>query len=359
MDYYPDQRHMLENTTIRRERLLPEDAIGRVDVREGAGVNLRDIVARGVVPARYVIVEAAAELHLRKPEALDEVLLAHLGDSVDIKTPLAGKAGRGSKRLLSPVKGVITYIGEGRIILQETPETVEIEAGVEGQVVGVQAGRGVLIETFGALLQGVWGNNRRGIGILRMEPDDGVESIYGDQLDTTYRGAIVVTRRPLRETSLMVMEDQGLSGIIAPSMDADLIEAALASPGAIMLTESFGPVRMSTTVFQMLNAMNGRQATLDAAAPHRWEAKRPEVIINPSGRATSRPPRPNVNLALQPGVTVRLTRQPSAGQVGKVVNLPKTPVLLENGLRAVCAQVELAGGEKMLIPLANLEVFGR
>ena len=56
--YYPDQRHALELTTIRRERLLPEEAIGTVEIEAGKRVNLRDVVARGTVPSRHVIVEA-------------------------------------------------------------------------------------------------------------------------------------------------------------------------------------------------------------------------------------------------------------------------------------------------------------
>ena len=100
-------------------------------------------------------------------------------------------------------------------------------------------------------------------------------------------------------------------------------------------------------------------AALDAFLPDRWTARRPEVIINPSARATNRPPRPNVNVVLNSGTTVRLTRPPNQGQVGKIINLPKTPFLLENGLRVPCAQVELITGEKVTVPLANLEVFGR
>jgi hypothetical protein len=359
MDYYPDQRHLLEMTTIRRERMLPEDAIGRVEARDGTTVNLRDIVARGVVPSRYIILEAADFFKLKNPDSLSDLLTVEVGDTVDIKTPLAGKSGGRNKRLLSPVKGIVASIGEGRIILQVTPEPIELEAGLDGQVVHVEPGRGLIIESFGALLQGVWGNGRRVIGTLRVEPDEGLESIYGEELDMQFRGAIVITKRPLKETGLLIMEDQGLVGVIAPSMEADLIDEVVKVKGAVLLTEGFGPIKMSATVFNMLNGFNGRQASLDAYLPNRWTARRPEVIINPSARAATRPPRPNVNLTLSVGSTVRLTRPPNAGQVGKIINLPKTPILLENGLRVPCAQVELITGEKVTAPLANLEVFGR
>ncbi len=359
MPYYPDQRHVLELTTIQREQTLPEDAIGSVDVRQGASVNLRDIVARGILPSRYLIVEAAKVLRLKKTADLGEYLRVSIGDGVNPKTVLAEVPKQRNRKVLSPVDGIVADVNDGRIILQVEPETVELEAGLDGQVIKVQPGQGVVIETYGSVVQGAWGNNRRVIGTLRTEPNAGLESLYGEDLDIQFRGAIVVTRRPLRQTGLDVMEDQNLGGIIAPSIEADLIEALLAVKGAVMLTEGFGSLRMSGLVYNMLNNFNGRQATLEAIQPNRWQTRRPEVIVNPSGRGASRAVRPNVNQALTVGTSVRLTRIPHLGDVGTVVNLPKTPILLENGLRVLCAEVESVTGEKLTVPLANLEVFGR
>jgi hypothetical protein len=193
-----------------------------------------------------------------------------------------------------------------------------------------------------------------------MEPEDGLETVAGDELNVEFRGAIVVTRRPLRETGIMIMADQSLAGIIAPSLEADLIDQVLTeATGAIMLTEGFGNIRMSNTVYNLLNGFAGRQATLDAFLPNRWEARRPEVIINTPARAGGHAIRPNPDLILQVGNQVRLTRPPYAGQVGKVLNLPKMPYLLDNGLRVRSAQIELVTGERIMVPLVNLEVFGR
>lgn len=347
---------MLDLTTIRRERVLPEEALGGVETGVGATVNLRDIVARGSVPSRYVIVEAAAFFGLKQPEALDELLQVVAGSVVDRGSPLAV---RKNKRLLSPVPGVVAYAGDGRVIIQEEPQEIELEAGLEGEVVNlVQEDRGVVIETSGALLQGVWGNQRRVIGALRLEPEAGLESIEGDQLNNEYRGAIVVTRRPLKDTGLLIMADQNLGGVIAPSMEADLITPALHAEGAVMLTEGFGGMRMSNAIWNTLASFAGRQGMLDAFLPNRWEARRPEVIIN-VGRSSGRATRPNPDLTLQIGTQVRLTRPPNAGQVGKVIHLPKIPYLLDNGLRVRCAQIELVAGERVMVPLVNLEVFGR
>lgn len=358
MPYYPEQRPLLELTTIRRERYLPEFAIGQVSVAEGVNVNIREIVVRGSVPSEYVIIDAGRALKLRKNESADEFLLVDLNQIVEAGMPLAGRP-RQRKPLLTPVRGKVVSVQGGRIIMQETPEEITLEAGMEGRVVETRVGRGVTIETYGTLAQGVWGNGHRVIGALKAEPDDGLESIYGGIMEVGFRGAIVITRRTLKETGLLIMQDQGIIGVIAPSMDASLIPQAEAHPGAIMLTEGFGDISMSIMVFNLLSKYADRQATLDAYTPNRWEIHRPEAIINPSARAGTKASVPNINLALQVGVQVRLTRLPHVGKVGTVTNLPKTPTLLDNGLRAACAQVELVSGERVMIPLSNLESFGQ
>lgn len=357
--YYPEHRHMMAWAAVRRERLLPDNAIGTVDARKGQHVNLRDVVARGSVPARYVFVDVAPVFRRKKDADISDLLQVEVGQEVEEGQTLAGRYATKGRRLFSPVTGIVVQVNQGRIVIQETPEVIEIEAGLVGQVVATQGSRGVVIEAFGALVQGVWGNSRRLIGPLRTEPDDGLETIYDDTLDRQYAGSIVVTRRALKGATLDALEHQNIGGVIAPSMDANLYDRALDLTTAIILTEGFGDIRMSPAMYSLLEGFVGRQTTLDAILPNRWEARRPEVFINLPPKSGERPPEPNLNLTLQPGMSVRLTRAPYMGVVGQIANLPKTPQLLDNGLRVPCAQVDLVTGEKVLVPLANLEVFGR
>jgi hypothetical protein len=351
--YYPEQRHQLSKTTIRRERMLPDNTAGDVLVSQGTRVALRDIVARGDAPAPYVLVDAARFFSLTNPEKLTDLLQVEVGEPVTMGAVLAAQR---RKKLTSPASGTIAAIAQGSIVIQEYAPQVELEAGANGTIVGVRRGRGVVVEAYGAVLQGVWGNQRRSIGTLRVEPSEGLENIYGDLVDTQYRGAIVITRRPLRRETFHVIEEQALSGVIAPSMEPDLIELALESIAAIMLVEGFGVQRMSTAASQYLESMGGRQATLDAVLPASLETRRPEVIINVPLEPGERPPAPNLNISLRLGREVRVAR--SGSTVGTIIGLPKEPVLLDNGLRVPCAQVEMTSGEKIYVPLANIEVSG-
>lgn len=357
--YYPDQRHQLAMTNIRRERVLPPEAIGELETHEGERVDLRDIIARGSMPSRFVLLDAMSTLALKKPEDLMSLMQVQEGESVEARQVLAGKDPKRGRRLFAPVAGTVYYIGEGRIILQELAETVEVEARLIGTVVGVVPDRGVVIESVGSVVQGVWGNGQVRVGVVRLEPNQGFESLDPDQLDVQYGGSIVVTRRPLTEAGIRSISTLGLAGLIAPTMDIRLIPDVQNLTAAVMLTDMFGTARMNAFVYNFLEGLNGKQATIDATQPSRFESRRPEVIVNVPARSGSRPPMPDPDMTLAQGMTVRLTHGHTVGQVGQVIHLPKTPYLLDNGLRVPCAEVQLSTGDSVFVPLANLEVFGQ
>ena len=359
--YYPDQRYASPLTIIRRECRLPEEASGSVKLKVSAGerVDVRDIVATGSRPAPYIIIEAARFFGLRRPQDLDKLVRMNLGDRVEAGQVIAGKSLTRGKRLYSPVTGYIAYIGDGRIIMQEMAETISLEAGVRGRVAAIEEGRGVSIDAVGAQIQGVWGNDRNVIATLEMMPEAGIQAITSNSLETRFSGAMLVTRNPLTAEMVQAIAEQDFAGIIAPSMDATLLEAVLALRGAVILIDGFGDMRMSAAIYNLLESFAGHQATVDANQPNRWESRYPEVIINLPANTEERPSRPSGLLALRPGMSVRVTREPHLGATGRVTKIPKNPTRLPNGLRLPCAQVELVIGETVFVPLANLELLGR
>jgi hypothetical protein len=358
--YFPDLRLMLPLTLIRRERLLPDDVDGVVEMRVNDRVGLRDIVARGTNPAPYALLDAESYFRLRKPDQLDALMQVSVGEVLEEDDVVAQ---RGRRRLLSPIHGRVTYVGGGRIIIQAIPTGVELEAGLNGVIVEVRKGRGVVIETVGALLQGAWGNGRRAIGTLHSEPEEGLGGITIDAIDIGFRGSIVVARKAITAETFETIREQQFAGLIAPGMDADLIEQAMQINAAILLTDGFGVQRMSAAAFRFLDELDGKQATLDAALPSVVDSRRPEVIITvPLPNPGYRPPAINLNQPLTIGAAVRVLYgdegRSDASYTGEVLDLPNMPVLLDNGLRVRCAQVQLNTGEKLVVPLANLEISG-
>ena len=354
--YYPEQRYCTELMRIRRKAMLPEIAIGNVQVQVGKTVDVRDTVARGLIPARHVIIEAVEELHLHDPSELSDLLLVGLRTRVEEGEPIAGRDPEKGRRIFAPFAGVVIAVNNGRIIMQEMPEIISLGAGVRGRVTEVHEGRGVSIEATGAVIQGVWGNERNVISTLRLEPErGGVRSIPLESLDTTYQNEIIITRTTLDADVLVIAQAREFSGIIAPSMDATMLEPIRQSRLAVMLTEGFGDMRMNQTTFRLLQTLDGKQAMLDAAQPQRFTDRRPEVIVN---RPTNEEILDISNKALEEGMSVRITRAPYAGEIGTIIEIPKQPVMLENGLRVRCAVVDILREEYIDVPLVSLELAG-
>lgn len=352
--YYPEQRPISEMIRIRRRSMLPEYAFGNVQAELGTIVDVRETVARGTIPAHHVIIDAASTLRVDADD-VEELLLVELNQAVQKKQVIAGNDPERGRRILSPIDGMVVYIDEGRIIMQALPEIIDLQAGVRGQVVQVIEGRGVAVEATGAVIQGVWGNDRHVIAPLRFEPDDGMESISEDDINTTYRGDIIVTLTALTEHKIRVARSQQIAGIIAPGMDASLEKIALNAELPIMLTNGFGENRIIRSTIHILEAYEGYQGVLDAAYPHRFDNRRAELMINQHSKDEISGAQ---SLPLSEGLVVRITRAPYAGRTGEIVEIPTGKVLLDNGLRVEGVFVEVGVDEIVAVPLVNLELAG-
>ena len=355
--YYPKQRLMSSMRQITRQATLPEEATGSVQAQVGQRVEIRDKVARGLLPARHIIIDAVDALGLRDPVELVQQMKVQLRTPIQKGQLIAGGEGRRDKKIVAPFQSIVMAIDAGTIILQEMPQVVTLEAGVRGTVQEVYEGRGVKIVGHGAIVQGVWGNGRNVIAALRVEPDDGgLETLSTDTLDTQFRGEAIVTKSTLTANGLQIAAAREFAAVIAPSMTASLIPIALEAPFAIIITSGFGTHQMNSRVYNLLLDYVDNQATVDAAQPRRFDERRPAVVIN--RYAADDMPDHAENVKLERGMEVRITRPPYQGRIGTVIDLPNNPVMMENGLRVMCARVRVSAASTVDIPLLNLELGG-
>lgn len=356
-DYYPEQRFIKEMMTIERHVQLPEVGLGQLQVAQGQRVDVRETVGRVMMPSPYTIIPAAKLLGLRKPEELPGLMLVKLRARVGERDAIAGKDAKRGKRVFAPHSGIVVYVGEGKIVLQTVPEIKPIEAGLRGLVTRVELPKRFTIEGSGGLVQGVWGNGRNIIAIMREEPPETIEKMELNALDTTYRNEIIITKRPLNTDMLRVALVRRFAGFIAPSAPAYLLPYLQTAEQAILLTEGFGNQSMSSIVSSLLQEYDGHQVTLDAVTPSTATPRRPEIVIN---RASSTPaPAPNYEQTLRPGMEVRITSAPYNGEYARVVEVLDEVAPFANGLRLPAARVELFEGDVVEIPLSNLELAGR
>jgi hypothetical protein len=355
--YYPSVTQATPLTVIKRERLLPMR--GEVLASMGARVEPSDVVARASVREKLHVVDVGKTLSV-KSEDLDQYLLKEVGDTVEEGEAIAAK-GRGLIPLRrvcrSPVAGKIVAIGGGRVVLESRAETFELHAHFRGTVISVMPSLGVVIETVGALVHGVWGAGGEAQGVLKMLAEDPKENLVAEAMDVGCHGAIIVGGSSIDEKALEIAEQMQVRGIVVGSIGVDLEERASDFPCPVIVTEGMGQVPMASVIFELLRSNAGREASISGVTRLRWGTVRPEIIIPLQGRGAALPPQ-QLGGALEVGAQVRVIRQPYLGSVGQVVSLPSQPRVVDSGARLRGAEVELEGKGQVFVPYANLELIG-
>lgn len=338
--------------TVRRQRQLRGPGTITVRVREKVQPN--DVVAEVQPPAKHYFLDVAAGLGVSAAEAGRHVRV-DLGARVEQGQILAGPVGFARRTMRAPADGRVLTMTRGRMLFEALQDPYPLHAGLPGEVVGSDGASSVVIEATGALMQGVWGNGRRGWGVLRTVGERPDERLQPSKLDLTLRGALLVAGLADNSAPFHQATELTARGMILGSMSAELIPVALRMKYPVILTEGFGSTPMNRPAFDLLNSNAGREASLEATIREPFESQLPEVIIPlPASQRASSPE--NV-LPLEPGMRVRALRAPYTGAVGNLLHLLPRPEAYPSGVIARSATVELAGIGPVSIPLANLEVI--
>ena len=336
-------------TKIRQERLLPQ--AGEVVVRRGQRVTPVQVVARTSLQRGYTIIDAADLLGIA-PEELPDYLLVEEGSTVQRQKPLLRKPGLFRKRrLASPVNGTLFQVRNGRLILQQTPDLVEVRAMMHGVVADFLGSRGVRVETKGTLIQGSWGSDREGFGAIRVVADAATDPLRSSHIDIDARGAILVVGHIDRRDVLEEAEENSVRGVVAGSAPATLIRAMQHVRFPVVLTEGFGRQAMAAPIFELLKQSEARDASLFALRSSRPEVVIPLPVPQEEEGLSGRPE------AVTVGQRVRVLRAPYAGRIGEVVAVHTRAHNTTIGLRAAGADVALSGDEVVFIPFANLDMI--
>ena len=345
--------HILPLASIIRERVLPVK--GTVLARLGQSVKSSDIVAEATWAREHIFLDVARTLNI-SADAADRLIRCKAGDKVPAGAVVAIGRGLLPKTVKAPRDGRVVAAGGGQVLLESGESRMELRAGISGNVTRIIGDRGVEIQTAGALIQGVWGNGRVDTGVMINLADKPDTVLTAERLDASMRGSILVVGEVKEESALLAAADLHVRGLIVGSAPPSLIPAAREMRYPVVLTEGFGALPMNSAAYRLITTNAKREATLNAEAFDRYSGARPEIIIPLP--ASNPPPIPRDVEAFAPGQTVRLRRQPAAGQIGSIMGLHEGLSTFPSGLRAAGAEVRLENGEQLLIPLVNLEVVG-
>jgi hypothetical protein len=353
--YYPPETRVLPLTVIRRERILPMP--GRVLVNPGDRVQPAQPVAQTEVSGEVSVVNVAHLLRVA-PARAHKYVKVREGADVTMNTVIASRGLTSAGRIKSPANGFVYRIDRstGRVLIKVVSRPLELTAYLAGTVSNVLAGRGVVIEATGALIQAALGFGGESYGVLQAVTKRAADPLKARAIDVTMHGAIILGGAWFDETVLEQAAQMQARGLIAGSMDGSLLEAARNAPFPILLTEGLGHIPMAAPIFKLLKSNVGREVSISALTRTRWGVQRPEILIPLP--ADSRPEPPAFGMPLAVGVRVRVMRGPRQGKVGSVTALPELPQQIETGARVHCAEVDLGSDDgRTLVPFANLEIF--
>jgi hypothetical protein len=345
--------HILPLTTIVRERRLPIK--GNVRVGMGQKVNPGDIVADATWAREHIFLDVARTLGI-SGAAADRLIRFKAGDPVTAGLVVARGGGLLPKTIRVPRTGRVVASGAGEILIEAGESRLELRAGLSGIVKEIIPERGVVIETTGALVQGIWGNGRVDSGVMINLADKPDALLSPGRLDVSMRGSILVGGQVRDAETLKTAAEVAVRGLLIGSIFPSLLPLAVEMRYPIVVTDGFGSMPMNSAAHRLISTNNKREVTINAEAFDRYSGTRPEVIIPlPSEK---RPPEPHDVERFAPGQTVRIRRQPAAGLIGTILMLPSGLSDFPSGLRAPGAEVRLENGQQLLVPLVNLEVVG-
>ena len=357
-------------TIFTKERRLP--MAGEVLVKVGDRVTSDQVVARTYLPGNVHPLNAANVLNVL-PKDLGSCMHKKEGDAIELDEVIAGSSsffGLFKSQIHSPIAGTIETISEvtGQLMLREKPIPVEVNAFIDGEVIEVLPGEGAVIQTPAAFIQGIFG-----IGGEVMAPLQTVVASYDKALGRAdilpeHRGKIIVGGSLITSAAIEKAIEVGVCGIISGGInDKDLKEflgydLGVAITGSedkgitLIITEGFGTIAMAAKTFELLQKNQGEKACINGATQIRAGVIRPEIVI-PKSEKQEIADNAATSHGLEQGCPVRLIREPHFGSLATVVSLPVELHKMESEAMVRVVEVELPGGEKQVVPRANVEII--
>ena len=356
-------------TTIRKTRRLPLK--GEVVAQIGETVQPDAVVARTELPGIMQTLRVAEFLGL-EPGDVAKVLRINEGDYVEAGQVIAESRsffGLMKNDLKSPISGTVELISpvSGHVGVRHKPMPVEVTAYIPGQIVETIPEEGVVIETNGALIQGIFGVGGEKIGEIQVIVESPDRIVDADQITEQMAGKIVVTGANITGAGLKKASSIGVAGVVTGGIiDLDLIDflgydigVAITGqeniPTTLIVTEGFGVMTMAHRTFDLLKSLEGRQASINGATQIRAGVIRPEIIVPATSEAENAPA--DAEQTLDIGTRLRVIREPYFGILGHVTALPQELVVIESGAKVRTLEAKLDDGRMVTVPRANVEII--
>ena len=355
---------------VQRIRRLP--IRGDVLVKVGDQVQFDSAVARAMLPGMLQTIRLAEKMGVEAKDAPTVTALKG-GDKVEVGQQVAkskGFMGLFKSEVFSEYGGTVESISEvtGNMLVREPSIPVEISAYVTGKVVTVMDDEGAVIETRGAMVQGIFGIGGERNGDIRIATQGPGDLLEENLILPSDKGKILVGGRGVTAAALKKANQLQVAGLVVGAVkDVDLIEllgydigVAITGQEAVettlVCTEGFGELAMAERTFNLLKSIEGRRASLNGATQIRAGVIRPEVIAPSTTAATASPKEASAQY-LVVGTPIRVIREPYFGRLGSVTELPSQLQVVESGAEVRVLMAVLDDGQQVCVPRANVEII--
>lgn len=359
------------HTRIRRTRRLPLK--GDVLVETGQTVSPETIVARASLPGLMQSVKVAAQLGIDADELMPTLLVKE-GDSVEKGQLLAAtKAffGMFKTEVKSPLSGKVETIStvSGNVGIRQPPLPIDLTAYLSGTVAETLPGEGVVVQTEGALIQGIFGIGGERVGEILVVSESPESDLTESDVRPEHAGKIIVGGANISGAALRRASELGVIGIVVGGIiDRDLIDflgydIGVAITGhenislTLVITEGFGTIAMAHRTFELLKTLNGKSASINGATQIRAGVIRPEVIVPLGGGVFAADHADSEEGTLAVGTSIRIIREPYFGKLATVAALPPHLTIIGSGASVRVLDATLADGSKVTVPRANVEII--
>ena len=345
-------KHYHELINIKRERVVPVS--GDVMVRRMQKVAPTDVIVVASMAPKFMLIDIAQGLQV-PPSKADEYLQRRSGEELVKGDIIAGPVGVFKRVIRAPKAGQIKIAGEGKVLFEIESIDFELQAGMEGTVTNIIPERGAIIETRGALIQGIWGNGKITYGVMQPVSNDLLQELVPEQLNIGFRGIIITAGFCRNPNVLEAAGNIPIKGLVLGSMSSALIPLAKAADFPIMIIDGFGSKPMNRAAERIIASQKDKNVALNAQIYDPFQGNYPEMII--SHTPTSNPSPPLETDTIQAGKTVIIVNGLLASRIGKIEEVHARERILPNGISTRVASVNLSGDETVEIPLTNLEII--
>lgn len=368
---YTPGLQVVEKMELIKERKLPLK--GQVLTAEGDIVTSDDVVAKTELPGNPELVNIANKLGI-EPSEVPASMKKKIGEFVKKDELLAMSKsffGLFTNTCLSPISGTVEHISDttGKVLVRAPAIPVEVKAYIDGRVMRVLPNEGVIIQSFGTYIQGIFGVGGEEVGELSMVVSDADATVTPSDINDSHKGKVLVVGSLVGYDLVQAAIKAGVVGVIGGGIDDEDLrkflgyDLGVAITGSeelgltIIITEGFGKITIADKTFNLLKKREGKKASINGATQIRAGVIRPEILI-------SMPDFEDKTLSIgeelggmNPGSTVRIIREPRFGQLAKIISLPIPLTKVQSETKVRVVEVEFEDGKRWILPRANVEII--